>query len=168
MTQHNFYFCLIGSNGIVYFRLIGSNKIFHLCLIGSNKNFYFRLIERNRLFLFPSNRKQQNFRFVSNETFLAAIAHPPVLPPVRLFPPRDIENLNFDENENCENGGCIDYTRCPITGGFPVFIYDISENIRLNQNLFKNVEQTIEYLTREIEIVRDPAQGKKRKNMTKK
>ena len=90
--------------------------------------------------------------------FVAAIAHPPVLPPIRLFPPADVETIVADEVK-CNNGDCFDYTRCPITGGFPVFIYDIDDGIRANPAMFKTVEETVEYLTRESDIVRDPSKG---------
>ena len=96
---------------------------------------------------------------ICKNNFSAAIVHPPVLPPLRLFPPPDIPEVQFSENSRCENGDCFDYSRCPITGGFPIFIYDLPQEFQNDAALFRQVERIIEYLTQEQQIVQDPSQG---------
>jgi alpha-1,4-N-acetylglucosaminyltransferase EXTL3 len=56
----------------------------------------------------------------------AAIQNPPVMPPERIFPPLDIPTIPYRANIDCSRGDCFDYTRCPLTGGFPVYLYPIN------------------------------------------
>ena len=96
---------------------------------------------------------------ICKNNFSAAIVHPPVLPPLRLFPPSDIPEVQFYENSRCENWDCFDFSRCPITGDFPIFIYDPPQEFQNDAALFRQVERVIEYLTQEQHIVQDPSQG---------
>ena len=72
---------------------------------------------------------------ICKNNFSAAIGHPPVFPPLRLFPPPDIPEVQFSENSRCENGDCFDFS-CPITGGFPIFIYDLPQEFQNDAALF--------------------------------
>jgi hypothetical protein len=91
---------------------------------------------------------------------LAVIANPPVLPPVRLFPPSDIDQIPLPDHLNCETGDCFDFSRCPITGGFPIYIYDLEIELKEQSGPYQSAVKITEYLSEHSEVVTDPTKGK--------
>ncbi|XP_069089883.1 exostosin-like 3 [Pleurodeles waltl] len=56
---------------------------------------------------------------------LMAQNQPKLSLPVRLLPEKDDSNLPLPKsNRNCRLHNCFDYSRCPLTSGFPVFVYN--------------------------------------------
>lgn len=56
---------------------------------------------------------------------LMAQNQPKLSLPVRLLPEKDNANLPLPKsNRNCRLHNCFDYSRCPLTSGFPVFVYN--------------------------------------------
>ncbi|XP_029452029.1 exostosin-like 3 [Rhinatrema bivittatum] len=55
---------------------------------------------------------------------LMAQNQPKLSLPIRLLPEKDDSNLPLPKsNRNCRLHNCFDYSRCPLTSGFPVYVY---------------------------------------------
>ncbi|XP_058880737.1 exostosin-like 3 isoform X2 [Acipenser ruthenus] len=56
---------------------------------------------------------------------LMAQNQPKLSLPVRLFPDKDDTGLPLPKSHrSCRLHSCFDYSRCPLTSGFPVYVYD--------------------------------------------
>ncbi|XP_063298073.1 exostosin-like 3 [Pelobates fuscus] len=56
---------------------------------------------------------------------LMAQNQPKLSLPIRLLPEKDEANIPLPKSKrNCRLHNCFDYSRCPLTSGFPVFVYN--------------------------------------------
>ncbi|XP_077187915.1 exostosin-like 3 [Paroedura picta] len=79
---------------------------------------------------------------------LMAQNQPKLSLPIRLLPEKDDSNFPLPKsNRNCRLHNCFDYSRCPLTSGFPVYVYN-SDQYHFASSLDPLVKQAFESTVR--------------------
>ncbi|EMP32545.1 Exostosin-like 3 [Chelonia mydas] len=79
---------------------------------------------------------------------LMAQNQPKLSLPIRLLPDKDEANLPLPKsNRNCRLYNCFDYSRCPLTSGFPVYVYN-SDQYPFGSSLDPLIKQAFEATVR--------------------
>ncbi|XP_065586564.1 exostosin-like 3 [Cyrtonyx montezumae] len=79
---------------------------------------------------------------------LMAQNQPKLSLPIRLLPDKDDVTFPLPKsNRNCRLHNCFDYSRCPLTSGFPVFVYN-SDDYPFGSSLDPLIKQAFEATVR--------------------
>ncbi|NXK81708.1 EXTL3 protein, partial [Amazona guildingii] len=79
---------------------------------------------------------------------LMAQNQPKLSLPIRLLPDKDDMTLPLPKsNRNCRLHNCFDYSRCPLTSGFPVYVYN-SDDYPFGSSLDPLIKQAFEATVR--------------------
>ncbi|NXD43910.1 EXTL3 protein, partial [Copsychus sechellarum] len=79
---------------------------------------------------------------------LMAQNQPKLSLPIRLLPDKDDATLPLPKsNRNCRLHNCFDYSRCPLTSGFPVYVYN-SDDYPFGSSLDPLIKQAFEATVR--------------------
>ncbi|KAM4681449.1 exostosin-like 3 isoform 1-T7 [Amazona ochrocephala] len=79
---------------------------------------------------------------------LMAQNQPKLSLPIRLLPDKDDVTLPLPKsNRNCRLHNCFDYSRCPLTSGFPVYVYN-SDDYPFGSSLDPLIKQAFEATVR--------------------
>uniref|UniRef100_A0A8C5SNS6 Exostosin like glycosyltransferase 3 n=1 Tax=Laticauda laticaudata TaxID=8630 RepID=A0A8C5SNS6_LATLA len=115
--QHNFV--KIVGRAVYYYFL---NYVFYLILISSQtEHSYKELMAQNQ---------------------------PKLSLPIRLLPDKDDFSFPMPKsNRNCRLHNCFDYSRCPLTSGFPVYVYN-SDQFNFGSSLDPLIKQAFESTVR--------------------
>ncbi|XP_034277170.1 exostosin-like 3 [Pantherophis guttatus] len=79
---------------------------------------------------------------------LMAQNQPKLSLPIRLLPDKDDSSFPMPKsNRNCRLHNCFDYSRCPLTSGFPVYVYN-SDQFNFGSSLDPLIKQAFESTVR--------------------
>lgn len=79
---------------------------------------------------------------------LMAQNQPKLSLPIRLLPDKDDSSFPMPKsNRNCRLHNCFDYSRCPLTSGFPVYVYN-SDQFNFGNSLDPLIKQAFESTVR--------------------
>lgn len=79
---------------------------------------------------------------------LMAQNQPKLSLPIRLLPDKDESDFPLPKsNRNCRLHNCFDYSRCPLTSGFPVYVYN-SDQFQFGSSLDPLIKQAFESTVR--------------------